>query len=73
MAVLPSKRSPLLFSRKGLDEVIVAEEIKVLWSKLSFTEEEDEGIKLDVNSTRIAKELGKNCGDEDYGSQKYKS
>ena len=39
----------------------MAEELKVLWSKLSFKEEEDEGIKLDVNSTKAAKEVGKNC------------
>nr|POE67398.1 hypothetical protein CFP56_43642 [Quercus suber] len=39
----------------------MAEELEAMWSKLSFTEEEDEGIELDVNSTRAAKEVGKNC------------
>lgn len=46
---------------KCLDEVIMAEELEVLWSKLSFTEEEDENIEIDVNSTKAAKDLGKNC------------
>lgn len=39
----------------------MAEELEVLWSKFSFTEEEDEGIELNVDSTRAAKEVGKNC------------
>ena len=39
----------------------MAEELEVLWKKLSFTEEEDEGIEIDSNSTRTAKEIGKNC------------
>ena len=39
----------------------MAEELEVLWSKLSFMDEQDEGIELDVNSTRVAKEVGKNC------------
>ena len=38
----------------------MAEELEVLWSKLSFMEEQDEGIELDVNSTRVAKEVRKN-------------
>ena len=39
----------------------MAEELEVLWKKLSFTQEEDEGIEIDSNSTRTAKEIGKNC------------
>nr|POE95151.1 hypothetical protein CFP56_25269 [Quercus suber] len=39
----------------------MVEELEVLWQKLSFTEEEDEGIELDTNSTKAAMELGKNC------------
>lgn len=39
----------------------MAKELEVLWSKFSFTEEEDEGIELNVDSTRAAKEVGKNC------------
>ena len=39
----------------------MAEELEQLWKKLSFTEDEDEGIVLGDNSTRTAKEIGKNC------------
>nr|POF10697.1 hypothetical protein CFP56_59499 [Quercus suber] len=39
----------------------MADELERLWSKLSFTEEEDEGIKLDFNCTRVAREIRKNC------------
>ena len=39
----------------------MAKELEALWSKLSFKEEEDEGIKLDMNNTKAAKEVGKNC------------
>ena len=39
----------------------MAEELEVLWKKLSFTEEEDEGIEIDSSSTRTAKEIGKKC------------
>ena len=39
----------------------MAEELEVLWKKLSFTEEEDEGIEIDSNSPKMAKEVGKNC------------
>ena len=39
----------------------MAKELEVLWKKLSFMEEEDEGIEIDSNSTRTAKEIGKNC------------
>nr|POF01474.1 hypothetical protein CFP56_59815 [Quercus suber] len=39
----------------------MAEELEAMWSKLSVTEEEGEGIDLGSNSTRAAKEVGKNC------------
>ena len=39
----------------------MAKELEALWSKLSFMEEEAEGIKLDFKSTKAVRELGKNC------------
>nr|POF18260.1 hypothetical protein CFP56_12487 [Quercus suber] len=39
----------------------MAEELEAMWGKLSFTEEEGQGIELGSNSTRAAKEVGKNC------------
>ena len=39
----------------------MAEELEELWKKLTFTEEEDEGINLNGESTKIAREIGKNC------------
>ena len=39
----------------------MAEELEAMWSKLSFTKEEGEGIELGSDSTRAAKEVGKNC------------
>ena len=36
-------------------------ELEELWKKLTFTEDEDEDIELGSNSTRVAKEFGKNC------------
>ena len=39
----------------------MADELEVLWKKLSFTEEEDERLVLGSNNTKAAKELGKNC------------
>ena len=39
----------------------MAKELEQLWKKLSFIEEEDEDIVLGENSTKTAKELGKNC------------
>ena len=39
----------------------MAEELESLWSKLSFTEEEDEGIEIDFKCTKAAREIGKNC------------
>ena len=41
--------------------VDMAEELATLWEKLEFTEEEDESIMLGSNSTKAAKERGKNC------------
>ena len=39
----------------------MAEELEAMRSKLSFTEEEGEGIELGSNNTRAAREVGKNC------------
>lgn len=39
----------------------MVDKLERLWSKLPFTEEEDEGIELDFNCTRAAREIGKNC------------
>lgn len=39
----------------------MADELEALWKNLSFTEEEDEKIVLASNSTKAAKERGKNC------------
>ena len=39
----------------------MAEELEELWSKLSFTEEEDEGISLGSNSTKAARDRGRFC------------
>nr|POE55461.1 hypothetical protein CFP56_45808 [Quercus suber] len=39
----------------------MADELEELWKKLTFTEDEDENIVLASNSTRAAKEIGKNC------------
>ena len=39
----------------------MSKELEVLWKKLSFTKEEDEGIELGSSSTKVAKEIGKNC------------
>lgn len=39
----------------------MVEELKKLWSKLSFTEEEDESLELGSSSTRVVRELGMNC------------
>ena len=36
-------------------------ELEELWKKLTFIEEEDEDIVLGSNSTRVAKDVGKNC------------
>jgi len=38
----------------------MSKELEELWRKLSFTEEEDEGIELGSSSTKAAKEIGKN-------------
>ena len=39
----------------------MAEELEELWRKLSFMEEEDEGIVLGNNSTIAAKARGRLC------------
>ncbi|XP_023896455.2 uncharacterized protein LOC112008355 [Quercus suber] len=39
----------------------MAEELEELWSKLSFTEEEDASITLGSNSTKAARERGRFC------------
>ena len=39
----------------------MSKELEKLWRKLSFMEEEDEGIELGSSSTKAAKEIGKNC------------
>ena len=39
----------------------MAEELEELWSKLSFTKEEDEGITFGSYSTKAAKERGRFC------------
>ena len=39
----------------------MANELEALWSKLTFTEEEGEGIELGCESTKAAREIGKNC------------
>ena len=39
----------------------MADELEKLWSKLKFTEEEDEGIELGSSCTKAAKAVGKNC------------
>jgi len=41
--------------------LLMAEELEVLLRKLSFTEEEGEGVELGSSSTKAAKEVGKNC------------
>ena len=39
----------------------MAEELERLWSKLSFIEEEGEGIEIDSKCTKAAREIGRNC------------
>nr|POF19366.1 hypothetical protein CFP56_57169 [Quercus suber] len=39
----------------------MVDELKVLWKKLSFTEEKDKSIIPRSNSMRAAKEIGQNC------------
>ena len=45
---------------EDLIERLMAEELEVLWGKLSFTEE-GEGVELGSSSTKAAREVGKNC------------
>lgn len=44
----------------------MVEELQELWRKLSFTEEEDEGIVLGNSSPRVAKARGRLCVDLKY-------
>ena len=39
----------------------MAEELERLWSKLSFTEEEGEGIEIDSKCTKATREIRMNC------------
>ena len=39
----------------------MVEELEELWRKLSFTDEEDEGIALGNSSTKAAREWGRLC------------
>ena len=39
----------------------MADDLEKLWKKLSFTKEEDEGIVLGNSTTKVVKEMGKNC------------
>nr|XP_023871973.1 uncharacterized protein LOC111984577 [Quercus suber] len=39
----------------------MADELEAMWSKLTFIEEEGEDIALGSDSTRAAREIGKNC------------
>ena len=41
------------------NSLLMAEELEVLWRKLSFMEE-GEGVELGSSSTKVAKEVGKN-------------
>lgn len=39
----------------------MANELEAFWRKLTFTEEEGEGIELGCESMKAAREIGKNC------------
>ena len=39
----------------------MAEELEVLWKKLSFTEEEVDDVELGSGNTKVATERGKYC------------
>nr|POE60141.1 hypothetical protein CFP56_45085 [Quercus suber] len=39
----------------------MADELEALWSKLTVTKEEGEGIELGSDSMKAAREIGKNC------------
>lgn len=46
----------------GTDRSVqMAEELEMLWSKLSFTKEQGEGVELGSSNTRAAKEVDQNC------------
>ena len=50
----------LLWGRESGCSSRMADELEALWSKLTFTEE-GEDIELGSNSTKAAREIGKNC------------
>ena len=54
---------PPSFAEKasGGSEILMAEELKELWKKLTVIEAEDEDTKLGSNTIKVAKEIGKNC------------
>ncbi|XP_030936068.1 uncharacterized protein LOC115961187 [Quercus lobata] len=39
----------------------MAEELEILWRKLTVTDEEEESVILDMECTRATKDMGKNC------------
>ena len=51
---LPNSKGLLYWS-------LMAEELEVLWKKLSFTEEEADDVELGSGSTKVAIERGKFC------------
>ena len=40
---------------------IMAEELEILWRKLTVTDEEEESVILGMECTRATKDMGKNC------------
>ena len=51
---LPNSKGLLYWS-------FMAEELEVLWKKLSFTEEEVDDVELGSGNTKVAIERGKYC------------
>ena len=47
--------------RKIRERNKMEEELEAIWKKLSLTKEEDDQVVLGSNSTKAAKELGRNC------------
>ena len=58
-----NKASPCtpLLNKVRVGCLTMADELKELWKKLTVTKEEEEDIILGSNSTKVAKEAGKNC------------
>ena len=50
-----------LWGRESGFSCKMADELEVLWSKLTFTEEEGKDIALGSNSTKVAREIKKNA------------